>query len=429
MYMSDNAILANSIWPNGIKVDADGHAVFYPLGTNKIEVPSEDEWPKGDTLVSPFVYEDGLLVGFVDTKAMIVSGNTSITLPYEHIDADFSSIVQGDLMVNAPNAEYKNFIWAVVAGEGGEGGGVEINFKYKGCTTVSEVKTVEPQYYNVDIIDGAWTESLADLENGYQMFRGYYVGRNLKSFHSDLSSLTNSAYMFQEQSSLETFEADMPNLTNSGSMFMYCHSLKSFKGDLSSLANGHGMFADCTNLEIFESDLSSLTNGVNMFKYWGSNSCKLNTASVQNIADTINDVNNLTNCSYSSAEIYKTIDIGIGNKTPNDEEKIAFNTIVSKGWTVRVNGSQYTPTSPAAITTLDENGEEITTPIPFYAKPVPSNEKDARYVDAEGNFYNIVGGQFIYGDDLSTYGMFTCEEDAAANMRLTKIGQEEIETA
>jgi hypothetical protein len=32
-----------------------------------------------------------------------------------------------------------------------------------------------------------------------------------------------------------------------------------------------------------------------------------------------------------------------------------------------------------------------------------------------------LGGQFIYGDDLSTYGMFTCEDDAAANMGLTKI--------
>ena len=39
---------------------------------------------------------------------------------------------------------------------------------------------------------------------------------------------------------------------------------------------------------------------------------------------------------------------------------------------------------------------------------------------ANGNFFNILGGQFIYGDDLSTYGMFTCEEDAATNMRLTK---------
>ena len=81
--------------------------------------------------------------------------------------------------------------------------------------------------------------------------------------------------------------------------------------------------------------------------------------------------------------------------------------------------SAYTPTSLTAITTLDENGEERTTPIPFYAKPVEATEESAEYIDAEGNFFNIVGAQFIYGDDLSTYGMFTCEADAAAQMRLT----------
>lgn len=136
--------------------------------------------------------------------------------------------------------------------------------------------------------------------------------------------------------------------------------------------------------------------------------CYLDTASVQNIADTIN--------TYSG-----TINIGIGNESPNEQEETAFNTIASKGWTVYVNGSAYSPTSPAAITTLDENGEETVTPIPFWAKPINSDEEHAQYTDSEGNYYNIVGAQFIYGDDLSTYGMFLNEEDAAANMRLTKI--------
>ena len=71
--------------------------------------------------------------------------------------------------------------------------------------------------------------------------------------------------------------------------------------------------------------------------------------------------------------------------------------------------------------TLDEDGNEVETPIPFYAKPLPSDEEHGDYFDSEGNYYNILGAQFIYGDDLSTYGMFTCEEDAAMNMRLTKI--------
>ena len=73
------------------------------------------------------------------------------------------------------------------------------------------------------------------------------------------------------------------------------------------------------------------------------------------------------------------------------------------------------------LTLTDENGEEITTHIPYYAKPIQTDKEHARYTDEQGNYYNILGGQFIYGDDLSTYGMFTCEEDAAANMRLIKI--------
>ena len=64
---------------------------------------------------------------------------------------------------------------------------------------------------------------------------------------------------------------------------------------------------------------------------------------------------------------------------------------------------------------------ERETPIPFYAKPVEATEETAQYTDREGNYYNILGAQFIYGDDISTYGMFTCLDDAAANMRLTKI--------
>jgi hypothetical protein len=113
--------------------------------------------------------------------------------------------------------------------------------------------------------------------------------------------------------------------------------------------------------------------------------------------------------------------MGIGNSTPNAQEIAAFDKIASKGWTVYVNGKEYTPTASAAIITLDETGQEISTPIPFYAKPVEATEEDAEYIDKQGNYYNILGAQFIYGDDLSTYGMFTCEEDAAANMRLTKI--------
>ena len=227
---------------------------------------------------------------------------------------------------------------------------------------------------------------------------------NLESFSSDLSSLTGGENMFFYCANLTTFNANLSSLMSSYEMFRFCSKLNSFTSDLSNLTDGRYMFTNCDSLTSFSTDLSSLTNGEWMFQY-----CKLDTASVQNIADTIN-----------TPSSKGTIHIGIGNSTPNSQEKAAFNKIASKNWTVYVGvggsyGSQWNPTS---LTPID--GEEQQTPIPFWAKPVPSDKDHASYIDNDGNYYNILGGNYVYGDDLSTYGMFTCEEDAAANMRLTK---------
>lgn len=182
--MSDTLNLANSIWPNGMKVDSDGHAVFYPLGTNKVEVPtSSSEWPKGNKLISPFVYQDDKLVGFVDTKAMTASEPTTINLPYTHVEVDFSSIDKGMLTITAPNASVKKVLWS----DGIFEDIVEINFKYKGCKTVDDVKAVEPDYKTTDIVNGVWTESLTDLEQGSNgKWNGgmFYNCSNLTTFSS-----------------------------------------------------------------------------------------------------------------------------------------------------------------------------------------------------------------------------------------------------
>ena len=282
----------------------------------------------------------------------------------------------------------------------------------------------------------SFSSDLSSLTNGYGMF---FYCISLTSFTSDLSSLTNGNSMFEQCFNLTSFSSALPNLTTGDGMFNNCHKLTSFTSDLPSLTDGSGMFFYCPKLESFSSDLTSLSNGYQMFEYCTNLStfttvlsslangyhmfynCKLDTVSLECIADTIKDVRDLTNGSSSSAEIYKTIHIGIGNTTPNANETTALNTIANKGWTVYVNGSQYAPTSTASVMTLDELGNEVETPIPFYAKPIPSDEEHGDYVDSEGNYYNILGAQFIYGDDLSTYGMFTCEADVAANMRLTKV--------
>ena len=137
--------------------------MFYPLGTNKIEVPtSYSEWPKGDKLIYPFVYQDDKLVGFVDTKALTTDSQTTIYLPYTHIEVEFSEIDKGQVQIYAPNATIKKASWK----NSGVEDIAEVQFKYMGCKTVDNVTTVDANYTTTDIVDGAWTEPLWDLTNG-----------------------------------------------------------------------------------------------------------------------------------------------------------------------------------------------------------------------------------------------------------------------
>jgi hypothetical protein len=437
-----------TLWPD------DGQ-----LGKTAFTMPvNEEDWPTGDALVSNFIYKEGKLAGFVDTKALIANDTKTTTFPYDYVNISLPSIVEGEMKyIRGKHCRYiiingKDAVW----------------FKYKGCKTVDEIKALDENYLTTDIVDGAWSEDLDDLQNGvdmfinctditsfsskllsmeagYSMFEGcanltsfesslpslvgstrMFAGCNLTSFNCELPELVNGYLMFT-RTPLTTFNIALPKLSNGEMMFNDCTELTSFTSELPSLTSGNAMFQNCANLESFNSDLSSLTNGYYMFDgckltsfngdlsslmygWYMFDGCKLDTASIQHIAETINT---------PSDKGYISIDIG--NTTPNSQEETAFNTIASKNWGIYVNGKEYTPTAPAAIATLDENGEEVITPIPFYAKPVPATEETASYIDANGNFFNIVGAQFIYGDDLSTYGMFTCEADAAANMRLTKI--------
>ena len=535
-----------TLWPN-----TDGN-----LGNIKVQIPDgvNTFWPEGDALVRNFVYKDGKLAGFVDTKALIANESKSTTFPYDYVDIQVDKSLEDTMTFNkGERTKYLTISYTT----GGNGGDetfdfVIIDFNTTDAETINTVRTakrvVDNKLYDADggligtldtskievggdfenedglfcnieaggetergLILSEFNSDLSSLRDGSGMFSGcvnltsfsgdlssltngnamfgmcsltsfssdlssltngegmfmacfylttfdvdlpsltngesmFFYCNNLTSFNSDLPSLTDGDSMFENCIGLTSFNVDLPNLTNGSGMFYKCTKLKSITSDLSSLVNGDGMFdgcigltsfnvdlpnltrgvnmfCDCNNLTSFNGDLSSLTNGPWMFKY-----CKLDTASVQHIADTIKNVSSLTNGSSSLDEVFKDIDIGIGNSTPNEQEKAAFNTMVSKGWTVcvDVNGGSSTQWNPTSLIPID--GEETVTPIPFWAKPVQSDEEHAHYVDAEGNFYNILGGNYIYGDDISTYGMFTCEEDAAANMRLTKIEKPSIFT-
>lgn len=262
------------------------------------------------------------------------------------------------------------------------------------------------------------TDKLVYLENS-----GVFANNeNLKFFKSNLDNVINAGRAFYN-TSLSEFIVDMPSCEIADEMFACWDgptTLTTFIGDLSNLKKARYMFKDQHNLRTFISDLSSLAVGMGMFS-----GCSLDTESVECIADTIN-----TNIStgHRPLEGYGVIHIDIANTEPNAREIEAFNTIHSYNWELYVNGSLYNPTEPAAIATTDENGVTRTTPIPFYAKAVEvSEEENAEYIDNTGKFYRVLGGQYIYVNDPETYGMFTCLEDAVANMRLTKYVKPEVE--
>ena len=440
-----------TLWPN---TDST-------LGQNKVAIPDgvTTFWPEGDALVGNFVYDKGHLVGFVDTKALVANESKSTTFPYDYVNITVDKSLEGVMTFNGGDRTKYFTVSYVESGNSGD----TIMFKYKGCKTVDDVKAVDPDYLTNDIVDGTWTEGLGDLENASHMFEEcseltnftsnlssltdgrdmFYYCTNLTTFTSDLSSLTDGTGMFYSCYNLTTFNSDLGSLTdgdrmfycctalsnfntslgrltNGSEMFCECNVLTTFNYDLSSLTNGNYMFSYCSKLENFTSDLSSLTSGHNMFY-----NCKLDVASVQNIADTINTVQG------------NSIHIGCKGYNSNSELEEYFQQIREKGWNLYVsfNGESSTCgcgcgscNSCYSLATTDETGEVQKAPMPFYAKPVPAEEERARYIDSEGNFFNILGGNLIYVDDPETYGMFTSIEDAAMQMRLTKIG-EDIQTA
>ena len=394
----------NSEWPNGLKVDFDGYVTFYPLGTNKVDISTID-WPDGDELISPYVYKNGKLVGFVDTEAITVSGSATTTMNYSHIEANFSSIVQGTLTVDAPNATVKKFKWATVQNNDGSYDYVIIDFNTTDQPTIDAVRAayrvVDKKMYDLGgNVIGTWDTSKLEVAGIYDaesyLADGLYFGidfatekdRNitLTEFNSDLSSLTDGSCMFGFCYYLSSFTSDLSSLSNGDGMFTSCPSLTSFTSDMSSLTNGYAMFESCANLTTFTSDLSSLTNGLGMFYDCGklttftSNlssltdgdsmfyGCNLDSASVKNIIDTIN----------TSHLPYGTLTLGIRCNDRTDAnlfaQEIGYADLTSlttafnaKGWFVTIQATG----KPTSTYSMRKSSEES---LPVYVKLIEVEE-------------------------------------------------------
>ena len=82
-----------TLWPN-----PDGN-----LGNIKVQIPDgvTTQWPDGDALVNNFIYKDGKLTGFVDTKALIENDSKTTVFPYDYVDITVDKRLESLMTFNA----------------------------------------------------------------------------------------------------------------------------------------------------------------------------------------------------------------------------------------------------------------------------------------------------------------------------------------
>lgn len=286
-------------------------------------------------------------------------------------------------------------------------------------------------------------DDLSSLVDGSSMFSN----TALTSFSIDLSSLVSGGQMFYN-TSLTSFTSDLSSLVSGVHMFWHTHKrgytisyykmvngvktyvtehfraegLTSFSGDLGSLQSGYGMFGDARDVTYTNEDgVTETTKGIT----------PLDEQSVMIIADTIKDLNGFTDWLVPASQ-RGIIHIGYDSEVCDAAKIEEYCTeIMNKGWTVYLNGTvQTNDEGIEGVATTDEDGTITIAPVPYYCKPLEVEQKEANWTDGE-KYYIILGAQKVFGDDLSTYGMFTSIENAAMNMGFTpyEYVEEETETA
>lgn len=200
-----------------------------------------------------------------------------------------------------------------------------------------------------------WDADLPKLKSGVHMFADC---SNLHTFRGDLSSLECGYYMFSN-TALTSWEIDLPSM-KIGDAFLNNSSVSSFDADLSSLVStsaiGSGATMFPSTLTSFRSNLSSLKCGYYMFS-----SCNLDLDSLGNISETINDISSLDKTNDAdwtfNSYAYNTdsetefviysenrgrLDLGLGFTPTFSNGGLRLVEIYDKGWTVYINGTDYT---------------------------------------------------------------------------------------
>ena len=325
------------LWPN-----PDGE-----LGVNKVTIPTgtgDDTWPDGDALVRNFVYKDGKLAGFVDTKALTVNESKSTTINYDYIDIELPNIGESDLTISR-GARSKYF-----------------NVRY-GTTFV--IEEPEPQVLS--------TADIQRLKSSRKVIDNVCYDANLQNLGTANTALIDNGTSFFENCELEEFSSSLANVTDGGGMFY--NARYGADGDVS---NGYDYGGD---ISITTGYMGNLTNANNMFgnvyqraslivsiefaklslsidKYDNvSKPCKItnitNLVSNRKITDTTT-VESITNiCKYAKL----SSDQNIGEVQIDSSIKDTF---INNGWTTTKTRAMEPGTEEGSLYYYSDNGYWVT---------------------------------------------------------------------
>lgn len=276
-------ILENSIWPNN-----DGE-----LGKNKVKIPDNinDKWPDGDAFIDNFIYKNGKLAGFVDTKALINNDSSETGFDYDYVDISLESIDKDSLTINkGPRCKR-----IIINGQNISNENALVSFSDLSSDEKyflrSATKIIDNVLYdaNDNEIGTYDTSRLTSTGNMYWhpvglgtgdvgidgkpgdalfwpgipgTFSVVYKNISLTYFNSSLENVTNGAYTLDHNNNITTFISNMPNLIDGDSMASSCKNLVVFDcGPLSNLVTGESMFMSSTNL-----DGNTLVSGLKLDK-------------------------------------------------------------------------------------------------------------------------------------------------------------------
>ena len=312
-----------------------------------------------------------------------------------------------------------------------------------------------------NVRDSAWNHA------GHLEYYGQYA------LNASLGYLRTAKEMFAGCSRLSTFDCNLENLVNGAYMFSGSNLTGFYTESLGSLKTGAYMFYDYNNrrasARLKDSEILNIANVINNISGLNKQDDSQWTYEFPRFSYPVTDgygtmpngdlLKDYQATTYNSPYYYNAtgshityyncigainpvhrgvIHLGSEEQYPQLSSTIlnACQILMNKGWTVYVDSYKATACmsccsggvvlnpdngilATSEIDLLDDNDEPIT-PTVYYYKPVPVPESCASHVDQEGNFFTIMGGQLVFGDDLENYGQFTSFEEAEANMGLTR---------